>query len=106
MSELDGPKFACAACGREFRWKPELAGKKAKCKCGAVVAVPAQEPLALEPPPAEPVPIRVDSEDPFAAFDQGAYGAADNPSAAGPPPPPPSNTCPVCGTPALPTAVM
>ena len=92
MSESDNPKFSCAACGREFRWKPELAGKKAKCKCGAVVPVPAQEPLALEPPPAEPVPIHVDSDDPFAAFDQGAYGNADNPSAAGPPPGPPFST--------------
>ncbi|MFI5378625.1 MAG: hypothetical protein ACHRHE_04960 [Tepidisphaerales bacterium] len=34
-------EFACSACGRKFPWKPEWAGKSAKCKCGAVVRVPA-----------------------------------------------------------------
>jgi hypothetical protein len=105
MGESDGPRFACTACGREFRWRPELAGKKAKCKCGAVVAVPLQAPLALEPAPPEPVPIHAD-DDPFAAFDRGASSAHADASAALPPPPPPSNSCPVCGTAALPTAVM
>ena len=38
------PKFNCGACGKEYRWKPELAGKKAKCKCGGVIAVPAAAP--------------------------------------------------------------
>lgn len=33
--------FTCAACGRQFRWKPELAGKSVKCKCTATVTVPA-----------------------------------------------------------------
>jgi hypothetical protein len=45
MSEISGPKFACAACGKEYKWKPELAGKKGKCKCGGVLSIPAQPPL-------------------------------------------------------------
>ena len=49
MSEIKGPKFNCSACGREYRWKPELAGKKGKCKCGSVMQVPAQPPQAPEP---------------------------------------------------------
>ena len=40
---------ACTSCGKEFRWKPELAGKKAKCKCGSVISVPAKPPA----PPAQ-----------------------------------------------------
>jgi DNA-directed RNA polymerase subunit RPC12/RpoP len=50
MSEAS--KFKCAACGREFRWRPEIAGKKAKCKCGASVQVPAAEPAAAAVPAA------------------------------------------------------
>src|SRR5687768_16995000 len=108
MAEVDGPKFRCAACGREFRWKPELAGKKAKCKCGAAIEVPAS-------PPAAPAAI---------GGDAGAYDVHDDspppapkrrPTVAAPPPPPPMPpppiqpqhiACPVCGTIALPTAIL
>lgn len=36
-----GQAFSCAACGKQYRWKPELAGKRVKCKCGEPIAVPA-----------------------------------------------------------------
>jgi hypothetical protein len=54
-------RFSCAACGRSFQWKPELAGKRAKCKCGAAVEIPKVDPdEALRPAPptavAEPEP--------------------------------------------------
>src|SRR3954449_9885723 len=42
----EGSKFACPSCGKEFRWKSEIAGKRAKCKCGATVQVPATDPAA------------------------------------------------------------
>jgi len=42
MSVSDSPQFACDACGRRFGWRAELAGRKAKCPCGAVLTVPAQ----------------------------------------------------------------
>ena len=48
------PKFNCSACGKEYRWKPELAGKKAKCKCGGVIAVPATAPAAAKPLASKP----------------------------------------------------
>lgn len=67
MSEAS--KFKCAACGREFRWKSELAGRKAKCKCGATVQVPATEPVSKG-----------------SAVKPGATAAA--PKVAAPPPPP------------------
>jgi hypothetical protein len=55
--------FSCASCGKSYRWKPELAGRKAKCKCGAVLVCPQNEPgkvedelfdLAPDPTPPKP----------------------------------------------------
>src|SRR5207253_11461064 len=46
MAETAQAKFSCPSCGRQFSWKPELAGKSAKCKCGATVKIPAQAPAA------------------------------------------------------------
>jgi hypothetical protein len=99
MGESDGPKFKCAACGREFRWKPELAGKKAKCKCGAAVSVPQTAPGAA-----------VAEEDPFDVAD--VPEPITRPSSRSAPPPPPpipapqQLACPICSTPAPPTAVL
>ena len=39
---IDG-KFTCARCGKQYKWKPELAGKRAKCGCGAALVVPAAQ---------------------------------------------------------------
>jgi DNA-directed RNA polymerase subunit RPC12/RpoP len=49
----DDPKFPCPACGKQYRWKPEMAGRTAKCTCGAKLVVPA-DPPRLAPPPAAP----------------------------------------------------
>jgi hypothetical protein len=46
------PKFGCKQCGKTYKWKPEFAGKKVKCKCGYVMtapAAPAPAPAADEP---------------------------------------------------------
>jgi hypothetical protein len=51
MSNITGPKFSCPSCAKEYRWKPELAGKKGKCKCGGVLAIPASPPRAAEAEP-------------------------------------------------------
>lgn len=32
--------FACAACGKKFRWKPEIAGKAGRCGCGSRLVAP------------------------------------------------------------------
>ena len=46
---------ACPGCARKFAWKSELAGKRARCKCGGVVAFPAAGGgAALTPRPADP----------------------------------------------------
>ena len=44
MGTVAAGQFSCDACGKSYRWKPELAGRKAKCKCGAVMHCPATEP--------------------------------------------------------------
>lgn len=49
MSTVGAQKFTCESCNKTYTWKPELAGKKAKCKCGFVMTVPKQ----IAPP--EPV---------------------------------------------------
>jgi hypothetical protein len=110
MSEATGPKFACAACGREFRWKPELAGKKAKCKCGATVEVPRQAPREPEPVPADDDVIDMsDMPEPVTPRPYRAGGGAGGGTGTSLPPPalPPQQVaCPVCSTPAPPTAVL
>jgi hypothetical protein len=40
MENVADGKFSCGGCGKSYKWKPELAGKKAKCKCGHVMTVP------------------------------------------------------------------
>ena len=49
MESVDQGKFSCEKCGKSYKWKPELAGKKVKCKCGQIMAAPAEEPVAAEP---------------------------------------------------------
>src|SRR5262245_19522245 len=46
MAQVEEAKFSCQSCGAKYRWKPELAGRKVKCKCGAVMTAPAQNPAA------------------------------------------------------------
>jgi hypothetical protein len=69
---------ACASCGKEYRWKPEFAGKRAKCKCGGVVSFPKADPVAPPPPPPPP------PSDVPEGFED--FGIAED---APPPPPPP-----------------
>jgi hypothetical protein len=49
-------KFSCAACGRQFAWKPALAGKKAKCACGEPLLIP-------QSPPGPAAPVEDDAYD-------------------------------------------
>lgn len=40
-------KISCDGCGRQYKWKPEIAGRKVRCKCGSILTVPQAQP---EPP--------------------------------------------------------
>jgi hypothetical protein len=67
------PMFSCASCARSYTWKPELGGKRAKCKCGNVMTVPTEPPKPPESetqdnlydfadaPPAKPAPSALPS---------------------------------------------
>jgi hypothetical protein len=37
-------QFACEICGRKYKWKPALAGRKVKCACGEEIVCPAVAP--------------------------------------------------------------
>lgn len=48
MTESNSLNFQCTGCGKSYRWKTELAGKKARCKCGQVMEVPLAPPSVPE----------------------------------------------------------
>src|SRR5262245_25895114 len=43
MSE-NATTFSCDGCQRTYTWKPQLAGKRVKCKCGHTLTVPDAQP--------------------------------------------------------------
>ncbi len=53
--------FACAACGKKFRWKPEIAGKAGRCGCGSRLVAPSKpesaEAVAASLEPAQQVGV-------------------------------------------------
>jgi hypothetical protein len=40
MEQAIEAQFSCGGCGKSFRWKPAIAGKKAQCACGTMIAIP------------------------------------------------------------------
>jgi len=44
MASGGSGRFVCDGCKRSYSWKPELAGKRVKCKCGHVMTVPQEPP--------------------------------------------------------------
>ena len=45
MSQAQSNSISCPFCNRQYNWKPELAGRRVKCKCGNVIAVPEAAPM-------------------------------------------------------------
>lgn len=43
MEQRVQESFKCIACGREFRWRHEIAGRTLRCRCGVKVRCPAVE---------------------------------------------------------------
>jgi hypothetical protein len=72
----DHAHIECPACGRSYRLKPEMAGRRFKCKCGGVIAAPA-------PPPPASAPAHEMDYDALAGLGTGTQVDA-------PPPPPPA----------------
>jgi hypothetical protein len=42
QTNMGDSKFQCAQCGKQYSWRPQLAGRSVKCACGAVFKAPAQ----------------------------------------------------------------
>ena len=42
MAEASQGRISCPHCGKRYRWKPDLAGKKVTCKCGQKMRLPAE----------------------------------------------------------------
>ncbi|HSV14325.1 MAG TPA: hypothetical protein VLI90_08700 [Tepidisphaeraceae bacterium] len=73
-------RFSCASCQRSYIWKPALAGKRVKCKCGAMMDVPSGvmpqaapqlKPQVIHRP--RPAPVAAASQ----ADDDALYAMAD-----------------------------
>ena len=115
MSETAQAKFSCPSCGRQFTWKPELAGRSAKCKCGGTIKVP-QQPQATSAPGRAPAaaPAASDDGNPLDAYD---FSTAEAPApkkasrgggaaAAAAPVADSGMRCPACGNGLQPGAVL
>lgn len=62
-------QLTCTACGKRFRYKPDLAGKTVSCPCGARIMVPrVQMSAATAPPP----PVYMPDDAPDREYDMGA----------------------------------
>ena len=68
--------FACTGCGKSFKVKDELAGRKAKCSCGHLMTVPTP---ALEEAPQEDIFSFKEDEAPKAVKRSPATAAATMP---------------------------
>ena len=79
MSETNDARFACLECGKQYRWKSEIIGKRVRCKCDAVFTVP-------DAPSTDPA-------------DPSGVGAAAGPS-------PGKKNCPSCHAEVAPSAVI
>ena len=55
MSDVATSRFSCESCGKSYALKPELSGRRVKCKCGHVMTVP-------QAPPSGPAEQRVDDD--------------------------------------------
>ncbi len=98
-------KVRCPACGKAYRWKDDLAGRKVKCKCGEVFRMTAPG----SPAPSAPVVGSVTDKtgelsDGYDLHDTGlhapAHGAAPGSSSDG------DGRCPSCNQPVKPNAVI
>ncbi len=83
MSGVSDARVTCPGCGKRYRWRDDLAGRKVKCACGQVMTMP------------EVVPVDEEAGDAMIAMESktDATGGA-------------SDACPVCSAPMAAGAVL
>jgi hypothetical protein len=59
------PHFSCPQCGSKKVWKPEIAGRTARCGCGNILKIPAEQPGVAAA--AAKRQVALVSDDPFEA---------------------------------------
>ena len=102
MSESTSEAASCPSCGKKYRWKSELIGKKVRCGCGQAMRMPEAPGVAVAlgngstKATAKPA-----SEDAYTLSDPDA-----TPGSAAAAPPPATGKCPNCGQKLKPLAVI
>ncbi len=72
---MSSGKIVCESCGRQYGWKPQLAGRNVKCKCGAAIAVPRESHDAIAAPDGYDLAEAAPGYAPPAAYTPPAYSA-------------------------------
>src|SRR4051812_35151868 len=67
MNTTNAANFACEACGKSYRWRPDFNGKKLKCACGNIMLVTAPPAPDLAEAPLEEAPLRAEEACPDCA---------------------------------------
>lgn len=98
MGQIDS--FACPYCDRQYRFKPELEGKRVRCKCGEKFTIEA--PVADEP---EDYDLDVGAGD-DGGPDWSALLGSDESTPVAAPAEPAGATCPNCHNPVKPGAAL
>ena len=67
MTQTAMDQIVCTSCSKAYRWKPELAGKMGKCKCGQLLQFPVDDPGAQAVMPKEEEAGEYELNEPVAA---------------------------------------
>lgn len=113
MADNTTHHFDCSHCGRQYRWKPQFAGRKVTCKCGHKFRVSDQPPAIVDTlEPAEqdnPLADMLADAEQNAAEPQDDIYALDIPEEGQPAPAAAATAdgrCPSCNQQISPTAVI
>lgn len=68
-------KVSCQGCGRSYRWQPNLAGKKVRCKCGVMFVMPSTDPAAAPDLAIDDMDFKLDLSSVVESEQQAAAGA-------------------------------
>src|SRR4051812_10610802 len=82
MARAARARFFCEACGKSYRIRPALAGRRVRCSCGQQMRVPGSK--VEEPPPLLEVLAEGDGDEAAPPSRRGSAPKRRNPAAAAP----------------------